>query len=87
MLKELKNRLAITWSDSGINEKLQALTEESKEALNYLIGVELDYSKPENRELLFNRIRYAYNNALEFFEENFHSEITRIQLMEGVKKL
>jgi hypothetical protein len=30
------------------------------------------------KELVFERTRYAYNDALEFFEDNFLSEITSL---------
>lgn len=30
------------------------------------------------KELVFNRARYAYNDAVEFFEDNFLSEITSL---------
>ena len=39
------------------------------------------------KELLFNRVRYAYNNALEYFESNFANEILRLQLQKGVEVL
>ncbi len=32
------------------------------------------------RELVFERTRYAYNDALEYFKENFLSEITSLGL-------
>jgi hypothetical protein len=37
--------------------------------------------------LLLDYCRYAYNNALEYFEENFRAQILRLQLLEGVKAL
>lgn len=41
-------------------------------------------SKGLARSLLFDFVRYAYNNASEYFEENFREEILRLQLMTGV---
>lgn len=35
--------------------------------------------------LLLDYCRYAYSNALEYFEENFRAQILRLQLLEGVK--
>lgn len=87
MLEELKKYLNISWDDALIDDKLSAMMEDAKEALCTLTGTALDFSKGVPRELLFNRVRYAYNNALEFFETNFSKEITRLQLTEGVKKL
>ena len=37
--------------------------------------------------LLLDYCRYAYNNASEYFEENFQHEILRLQLMTGVSLL
>ena len=52
------------------------------------MGADIDFTKNlEMKELLFNRVRYAYNNAIEYFESNFAHEILRLQLQEGVKKL
>lgn len=88
MLEDLKNYLNITWEDEDIDKKLNNLIEESERSLNSIFGVDIDYSDNlEARELLFNRIRYAYNNALEYFETNFSKEILRISLLEGVNSL
>lgn len=88
MLEDLKNYLNITWEDEDIDKKLNNLIEESERSLNAIFGVDIDYSDNlEARELLFNRIRYAYNNALEYFETNFSKEILRISLLEGVNSL
>ena len=50
-----------------------------------LAGTTIDFEKnQEARELLYNRVRYAYNNSLEYFETNFQKEILRFQLKEAV---
>lgn len=87
MIEKLKKYLNITWEDDDIDNRLEELLEQSKTSLNSLIGVELDYEDKELEELLFNRVRYAYNNSIEYFEENFHSQILRIQLIKGVESL
>lgn len=87
MIEKLKKYLSITWEDDDIDNRLEELLEQSKTSLNSLIGVELDYEDKELEELLFNRVRYAYNNSIEYFEENFHSQILRIQLIKGVESL
>lgn len=87
MLEQLKICLNISWQDKLIDDKLTQLLDESKKALNSMMGVELNYeSDEEARELLFNRVRYAYNNSLEEFEKNFSTVILRKQLFEGMKK-
>lgn len=86
MLDELKNYLNISWQDELINNKLIQLVNESKAVLNHLMGVDLDYEQDqEAKELLFNRVRYAYNNALDEFEKNFAQVILRKQLIVGIR--
>lgn len=86
MLDELKNYLNISWQDELIDNKLTQLVNESKAVLNHLMGVDLDYEQDqEAKELLFNRIRYAYNNALDEFEKNFAQVILRKQLIVGIR--
>lgn len=85
MLNELKKYLSITWEDEDIDSKLNMLLEQSKSAISFLVGTNIDFEHDkEVKELLFNRIRYAYNNALEYFESNFQKEILRLQLREAV---
>lgn len=86
MLNELKNYLNISWQDELIDNKLIQLVDESKAVLNHLMGVDLDYEQDqEAKELLFNRVRYAYNNALDEFEKNFAQVILRKQLIVGIR--
>lgn len=86
MLDELKNYLNISWQDELIDKKLTQLVNESKAVLNRLMGIDLDYEQDqEAKELLFNRVRYAYNNALDEFEKNFAQVILRKQLIVGIR--
>lgn len=86
MLEEVKSRLRITWDDE--DDLLEGIIEQGEYYLDDLTGVELDYEKNgQARSLLFEYCRYAYNNALEYFEENFSSEILRLQLQVGVDEL
>lgn len=88
MLEDVKKYLNISWEDALIDEKLKELINQSKTSIKALGGVEVDFDKDTiAKELLFNRVRYAYNNSLEYFEENFHSEILRWQLMKGVEEV
>ena len=88
MLDEVKRALAITWEDEGIDLRINELIKQSQSAIDELLGVEIDYtSNLIAKELMINRIRYAYNNALEYFETNFQKEILRLQLMIGVQNV
>lgn len=88
MLEKLKQYLNISWEDDELDKKLINLLEQSKNALTSLMGVNINFEEDkELEELLFNRVRYSYNNSLEYFEENFKSEILRLQLQKGVEAL
>lgn len=84
MLEEVKNYLKITWNDEDAN--LLSIIERGKHNLEDLTGTTLNFELEEQaKSLLLDYCRYAYNNALEYFEENFHKEILRLQLKEAVK--
>ena len=86
MLQTVKNYLKITWDDEDAS--LQDIIDQGEAYLNELSGAELDYTqKGLARSLLFDYCRYAYNNASEYFEENFQREILRLQLKVGVSEL
>lgn len=84
MLQELKGYLKITWnSEDG---DLQKIIYRGKEYLKDLTGTELDFeTEGQPKSLLLDYCRYYYNNAIEYFEENFQKEILRLQLREAVR--
>ena len=83
MLEAVKDYLKITWDDE--DAAIQDIIDQGEAYLNELSGAELDYTqKGLARSLLFDYCRYVYNNASEYFEENFREEILRLQLMTGV---
>ena len=85
MINELKERLRIL--DNDEDRLLENIILQGEEELNALTGVELDYEKKgPARSLLLEYCRYAYNNALEYFESNFSKEIIRLQLSVAVNK-
>ena len=86
MLQAVKTYLKITWDDE--DGSLQTIIERGKAYLNDLVGAELDFDVAgPPRSLLLDYCRYVYNNASEYFEENFASELLRLQLQMGVKAL
>lgn len=86
MLEKVKEYLKITWDDE--DAAITALIDRGKAKLQELVGAELDFeTEGQARSLLFDYVRYAYNNASEYFEENFQQEILRLQLMTGVALL
>ncbi len=86
MLQEIKNYLKITWDDEDAT--ITELINRGKAKLNELVGAELDFeAEGLPRSLLFDYVRYAYNNASEYWEENYQHEILRLQLMISVSML
>jgi hypothetical protein len=86
VLQVLKDYLKITWNDE--DTAITDLITRGKKKLEGLAGAELDFdTEGLARSLLFDYVRYAYNNASEYFEENFQQEILRLQLKTGVSLL
>jgi hypothetical protein len=85
MLQEVKEYLKITWDDE--DSYIQGIINRGKDYLNNLTGTELDFEvEGQPKALLLDYCRYAYNNALEYFEENFHRELRRLIIQEAVKE-
>lgn len=86
MLSRVKDYLKITWIDD--DELIVNFISRGQAVLNGLAGAGLDFQEEGlARSLLFDYCRYAYNNATEYFEENYQREIMRLQLMAGIKEL
>jgi len=86
MLNEVKGYLKVTWDDE--DEDIARLIAQGEAVLEELAGAELDFqSEGLPRSLLFDYVRYAYNNASEYFEENFAKQILRLQIMTSVAQL
>lgn len=86
MLEKVKAYLRVTWDDD--DEILTDLIARGKTKLEELAGAVLDFeAEGLARSLLFDYVRYVYNNASEYFEENFQREILRLQLLTGVAEL
>lgn len=84
LLQEVKDYLKITWDAE--DSHLQGIINRGKEYLQDLTGTELDFEgEGQPKSLLLDYCRYAYNNAVEYFEENFQRQILRLQLKEAVK--
>lgn len=83
LLDEIKEYLRITGEDE--DNIINAAILRGKAKLEGLTGTPLDYEvEGLAKSLLFDFCRYSYNNAAEFFEENFRSEILRLQLQSAV---
>ncbi|WMJ81969.1 hypothetical protein RBU49_06895 [Clostridium sp. MB40-C1] len=82
MLEELKSYLR---ADDEENSDLENLLNDGKRYLNRLAGIELDFNSDIlAKTLLLDYCRYKYNNASEYFLENFQEDILRLQLESAV---
>lgn len=85
LLDKLKDKLRILDNDEDLI--LEDILERGKENLNHLVGIELDFDRPSLAQtLLLEQCRYEYNNALEYFEENFYKELNRLIFSVAVKE-
>lgn len=79
LLEDVKHALAITWDEE--DKDIVKLIDRSVYFMNDLVGAELDLTvNLSARELVINRIRYEYNNALDSFESNFRQPLSRLIL-------
>lgn len=85
LLDDVKEALAITWNEEDNN--ILKLIDRSVYYINDLVGVELDLKvNLSARELVINRIRYEYNNALDQYEDNFAKPLSRLILHVALKE-
>lgn len=78
LLQEFKDRMHI--SHSAEDEHLKKILSASIADLLIKCGPFDLVENERARELVFERTRYVYNDALEFFEDNFLSLITSLGL-------
>ena len=84
LLQDLKNYLKITWDSE--DTYLQNIINRGKEYLKDLTGTELNFEgEGQAKSLLLDYCRYYYNNAVEYFEENFQGQIVRLQYKEAIR--
>lgn len=76
LLRIVKNRLDITWSDAATDDKLTLMIENGIAELDYLSGVANDYMQAgKAQSLLFAYVMYDRANCLDDFKTNYQSEI------------
>nr|DAZ56788.1 MAG TPA: Head Tail Connector Protein [Caudoviricetes sp.] len=64
---------------SADDDNLEKILISSTAAIKRWCGSD-DVKKPEIRELVMERSRYVFNDSLEFFNENFQSELMAVSL-------
>lgn len=78
LLSQFKKRLKI--SHSIEDDNIKTLLSFAYAAIRRKCGAFYIDTHEGGKELVFERARYAYNDALEFFDDNFASEITGLAL-------
>ena len=89
LMEETKQSLGIGFYDKEMDIQINRYLNESRVAIDTLMGEKLDYSFNNfgQRELLINRVRYAWNNSLEDFNLNFAPLILQMQLLVASNKI
>ena len=67
-------RSDFNFSHNSEDQQLIKSIQTSRAAIKRMTGVD-DDTNPEFVELVTNRVRYEYNEQLEFFEQNFESTL------------
>lgn len=77
VLREFKDRMKImhTKEDGSLERMLSS----SLIALQNSCG-KFDFTNEQGKELVFERARYVYNDSLEFFADNFLTEIINLSM-------
>ncbi|MDX1806543.1 MAG: hypothetical protein R3267_05930 [Paenisporosarcina sp.] len=84
ILKQFKDRMHLGDHEDG---NLTRILSASNDALKKACG-EYDIATDETfKELVFERSRYVYNDALEFFSTNFITEINNLALDKALKEI
>lgn len=84
ILQEFKERMHLGDEE---DENLKRILEASYDDLKRICG---DYDINENKsfkELVFERSRYVYNDALEYFHENFLIQINNLSLSKALEEI
>lgn len=88
LLREFKERMHFTHNE---DDNLETLLSFSITAIKRSCGEFDIYGNKDTdisaKELVFERTRYLYNDAVEFFEQNFSSEITGLGLDIAIKEV
>lgn len=84
ILKEYKDRMHLGDDE---DENLRRILSASNTALKRMCG-EYDISIDEEfKELVFERSRYVYNDALEYFDDNFLSNINDLGIAKALEEI
>ncbi|GAB6512508.1 hypothetical protein [Bacillus cereus] len=84
ILQEFKDRMHL---DDEEDDNLKRILSTSNKALLRVCG-NYDLNKDEEfKELVFERSRYVYNDALEYFDKNFLSQINSLGIDKALEEI
>lgn len=87
LLQELKDNLQITWNDENTDNTLSRYIKSSTTYFNELCETEFSFDEGSmERELMLERCRYAWNNALDEFEINYAKRLRSLILSVAVEQ-
>ena len=85
LLHDIKIALQVTWDDTATDDRLMGYIEAGIAYLNDKRGEPGDYLVPgKPRTLLKEYVRYARDEALDVFENNYQAQILAMQNERGV---
>lgn len=87
ILSEVRDALMITWEDEQTDRTLLEFIDSSKVFFLETVSDQLLFERgSRERELLIERVRYRYNNALDDFIKNYRSDLATLIQLEAVKE-
>lgn len=84
VLKEFKERMHL---DDGEDDNLLRILKASNDDLIVICGSYDIGTNERFKELVFERSRYAYNDALEYFYTNFLTQINNLNLGKALESI
>jgi len=80
MIMDISNEILKEFKEHNSEDSnLKRLLSSSMTALNKSCGT-FDFANEQGKEVVFERARYSYNDSLEFFADNFLTEIVNLSL-------
>lgn len=80
LLADVRNHLQITWRDVETDRRITSLISMGRQYLNQRAGTILEYEEEGSaRTLLFEYVRYARDNAMDVFENNYQHLIISLR--------
>ena len=87
LLEDVKNQLDGTWSDEATDRKYAGFIAQGMSWINDMLGENADYTADgDPRAILMEYVRYARDQALDVFENNYRAMILNAQQKLEVKR-